>query len=134
MTRLHPLAPLLFLVLAGCAGGPPAGPPQTASEAKAQFDARCAERPARAAIEHALAEISDPGGVRQIERRDFERDLPWQLQQYFPGARSALRGGGKRYGTRSFLGFGPSYVLAVVHLDGEDKVLGCRSDVFLEGP
>ena len=44
MTRLDWLAPPLLLALAGCAGAPPAGPPQTASEAKAQFDARCAEQ------------------------------------------------------------------------------------------
>ena len=124
----------LLLLLAGCAGAAPAGPPQTAREARAQFDARCAERPALGVIEQALAEISNPDGVSRIERRDFERVLPWQLQPVSPGARGAVLGGGKRFGTRSFLGFGPSYVRAAVYLDGEDRVIGCRSDVFTEGP
>ena len=127
-------AAALLLTLTGCASAPPAGPPQTAREARAQFDARCAERPTRVVMEQALAEISEPNAVRMVERRDFERDLPWQLQQSPPGTRAALRGGGKRYGTRSFLGFGPSYVLAAVHLGPDDAVLGCRSDIFMEGP
>jgi hypothetical protein len=127
-------APLLLLLAACAAAPPPAGPPQSAQEARAQFDARCAERPPLAVIEQALAEISEPNAIGRIDRRDFERELPWQLQQSPPGTRSAVRGGGKRFGTRSFLGFGPSYVRAAVYLDGENRVLGCRSEVFTQGP
>jgi hypothetical protein len=128
------VAPMLLL-LAACTGAPPpAGPPQSAREARAQFDTRCAERPPLAVLEQALAEISEPAAVVRIDRRDLERELPWQLQQIPSGTRSALRGGGKRFGTRSVLGFGPSYVRAVVYLDAENRVLGCRSDVFTQGP
>lgn len=85
-------------------------------------------------MEQALAAISLPGEIRRIDRQDFERELPTQLRQPPPGTRSALRGGGKPYGTRSFLGFGPGYVRAAVFLDAEDGVLGCRADVYVHGP
>lgn len=130
--RTAPLAALLLL--AGCAATPPTQTPESARAARAWFDSRCAERPPRAAMEQALAEISQPGAIRSVERPDFERELPWQIRQAPTGTRSALRGGGKPYGTRSFLGFGPSYVLAAVFLDAEDRVLGCRADVFMQGP
>lgn len=123
-----------LLLLAGCAATPPAQAPETADQARAAFDARCAERPTRASMEQALAAISPPGEIRKVERQDFERELPAQLRQAPPGTRSALRGGGKPYGTRSFLGFGPSYVRAAVFLDAEDRVLGCRADVYIQGP
>lgn len=121
-------------VLGSCAGVTPEGKPQTARAARADFDTRCATRPPRAVIESNLRELTADATVRTIERRDFEKDLPWQLRPVPPGTVSALRGGGKRFGNSGFLGIGTEFVAAVAYFDGEGNLLGCRSDTFFDGP
>ncbi len=121
--------------LFACASEVPSGePPRTARAARADFDARCATRPGREAMESKLRELGADGAVRLIERREFEREIPWQLRPVPPGTVTALRGGGKRFANSGFLGFGDGFVTAVVYLDGEGGVLGCRSDSFFDGP
>ncbi len=115
-----------------CAGEIPEGKPQTARAARADFDARCATRPAREVIENNLRALTTDASVRTIERRDFEKDVPWQLRPVPPGTVSALRGGGKRFGNSGFIGIGTEFVSAVAYLDGEGNVLGCRSDTFFD--
>jgi len=121
-------------LLWSCAGEFPEGNPRTARAARADFDARCATRPPREVIESNLRELTGDSTVRTIERRDFENDVPWQLRPVPPGTVSALRGGGKRFGNSGFLGIGAEFVAAVAYLDGEGKILGCRSDTFFDGP
>ncbi len=122
------------VLLASCASEIMDGKPQTARAARSDFDARCATRPGREVVEGNLRELSPDGGVRAVERRDFERDVPWQLRRVPPGTVTALLGGGKRFGHPGFLGIGAEFVAAVTYLDGEGRVLGCRSDVFFDGP
>lgn len=135
MTLLRHVAGLgALLVVAGCAASPPDGAPTTAREAQAQFDALCATRPSRAAMESALRGISGDQAIEVVGARDFQRLIPWYLRPPPPGTANALRGGGKRWGSGGVPVFSGSFVAAAVFLDADDRVRGCRSSVLHDGP
>lgn len=135
MTALRRAATAACLLhLTACVSAPPEGPPTTAREAQAAFDALCAARPPRAEMEMALRALSADGAIETVAQRDFVRAIPWHLRPPPPGSASALRAGGKRWAGSGIPLFGGSFVAAAVYLDAEDRVRGCRSSLLHDGP
>lgn len=132
----------LALFLGACAGDgrgdrdgkATATEPTTARAAQAQFDALCATRPERAAMERALQTISGDQAIETVVQREFLAKLGWHLRPSPPGAASALKGGGKRFSGSGLPLLGQSFVGAAVYLDGDGRVLGCRSSILYDGP
>ncbi|MBL8699905.1 MAG: hypothetical protein JNK67_16125 [Alphaproteobacteria bacterium] len=132
--RVHFLLLGAAALLAACANGGGDGPPATARQAQARFDTLCAARPDRATIDRALLEISGDQAIETVGQRDLLRAIPWHLRPAPPGTASALKGGGRRWSSGGIPLFGASFVAAAVYLDGEGRVLGCRSTLLHDGP